>query len=108
MIRGTELQRDIIGPEHECTPEKPTEQLVDGKVTLVGGFKIERSWRSVNLDGAPRAYPISTSVQVPRGSMHAPAVGNKFYGVEDEGLLLRKNIMNVGGNHSSCLPSHNV
>ncbi|KAJ7447672.1 hypothetical protein FB451DRAFT_1290112, partial [Mycena latifolia] len=97
VARALELQDEMIGPEEECGPNKPVEEMVNGEVKLVGGFKIERNWRSLNLDGAPRAYPISTSIQVPKGDMHAPAVGNKFYGVEDEGLLLRKAIMEFAG-----------
>ncbi|KAJ6467602.1 hypothetical protein DFH09DRAFT_1381380 [Mycena vulgaris] len=91
--RALKLQDEIIGPEDECGPNKPEERIVDGEVKLVGGFRIERNWRAVNLEGAPRAYPISTSVQVPKGDMHAPAVGNKFYGLTDEGLSLRKTLM---------------
>ncbi|KAJ7151826.1 hypothetical protein C8R43DRAFT_483416 [Mycena crocata] len=93
VARALQLRSDIIGPEEDCGPTKPKLETVNGESKLVGGFKLERDWRSLNLEGAPRAYPISTSVQVPRGGLHAPAAGNKFYGLEDDALKLRKEIM---------------
>ncbi|KAJ7459113.1 hypothetical protein B0H11DRAFT_2317231 [Mycena galericulata] len=98
--QATQIQDKIIGPEEECGPDKPVEQMVAGQLKLVSGFKIKRNWHTLNLEGAPHTYPIATSVQVPKGKMQAPAVGNKFYGVEDEGLVLRKEILQFTGDVS--------
>ncbi|KAJ7024088.1 hypothetical protein C8F04DRAFT_1192716 [Mycena alexandri] len=95
--RGIALQDEITGPEEECGPNKPVEEMVDGVTKLVGGFALERTWRALNLEGAPRAYPLSTSVQVPKGGMHAPALGNKFYGTEDDALSLHMKLIQFLG-----------
>ncbi|KAJ7653509.1 hypothetical protein B0H17DRAFT_1147034 [Mycena rosella] len=76
------LRERIIGPAEECGPHKPQPVKVDGGTKLAGGFAFEREWRSESLEGAPRAYPISTTIQTPRGALHAPAAGNKSYALE--------------------------
>jgi len=86
-----EAQRSAMGPEEAITQDRPR---ITAKKKYEGGLLIERSDRSVNVQGCPRAYTLGISYET-APKLHAPAPGNKDSEGDRENLDIRKKLLKV-------------
>jgi hypothetical protein len=99
--RFNEVQQAIIGDKTLANSAAPIVIQTEDGEARGGATALERDPRSKPLEGAPRAIPLSLSVEGQRGGLHAPTAGNEFSNVgvgmeaQDPGLHLRNKYVAV-------------
>lgn len=81
--------------------------MPDGKGGYSGGIAFECSPHAINLKTGPRAYPITTTIQVPKG-MEGPSKGMKRADgtAKDPDLEMRQRLIKVSWKITSTAQSN--